>query len=428
METKQEKKEYVKVLRGIFESNFDFEEITKNCYLMKLQPGGSSSENVEKFERACIDKGFAALGWQDGENGNEKGKSYDKASGYINSMNPGDYIITRVRFDSNYYIGKVESVAERGTLEENGGERWMIKVKWTRKNQIDMPSEIVGMFLQRHQATIRKVANCEKRYRFIKHCENLLNKKISKIPINSSNFTQCLSPDELEDLVTCYIQNQVYFKAKGFFTLTSSCKNSTQKYECFFVNKDGKYITTQVKNRQALDIDKYITDVKKDENNDEEVYEKIYLFSGIGAYRNIEKKNENEYKNIEIIDRKDLWNTLQETKTVFSKQLRFYEERDVSDINVDKLEKLMDGFEPKAGKQHYTAGSVHRYWLELVEIPELEEIDETNIEDDLEEKTKKQNIKESPNINVEKNSNVLNVWFDKNVYYSAIYNKFLVFK
>ncbi len=89
----------------------------------------------------------------------------------------------------------------------------------------------------------------------------------------------------------------------------------------------------------------------------------------------------------------------------------------------------MDGFEPKEGRQQYTTDSGHnRYWLELVEIPKSEESDESNSEDDLEEETKKQNTKESPNINDASNSNVLNVWFEKNIYYSAIYNKFLVFK
>ena len=272
-------------------TGFTFEEITKNCYLMKLQPGGSGNEKVEEFEEACIKESVAALGWQEG---NEDGDSFFRASGYIHNMKPGDYIITRVKFDSNYYIGKVKSEAERGTLKKVDGKRLMVKVEWTQKNQIDMPSEIVGMFLQRHQATIRKVANCEKRYRFIKHCENLLDKETGKLPINSSNFTQCLSPDELEDLVACYIQNQDCFRANGFFTLTSSCKNSTQKYECFFVNKDGKYITTQVKNRQSLDVNNYKLDAGKSE------YDKIYLFSGIGNYGD----ESNKHDKIVIIDRK----------------------------------------------------------------------------------------------------------------------------
>ena len=180
----------------------------------------------------------------------------------------------------------------------------MCKVeKWLEFcDETSIPSEIMGRFSQRQQATITKISNYKQRLLMLSMYDIKSSGKtdVPKVILNENNFTRALSYTDLEDLVCAYIHNK--HADDGYMLLPSSGKVSRQKYEFTFVSNksDKKPITCQVKNQNGEPID--IADYE----NDRDIYEKIYLFSGNNNFANRDfAKN-----NIEIITHRNLFNVL----------------------------------------------------------------------------------------------------------------------
>ena len=95
--------------------------------------------------------------------------------------------------------------------------------------------------------------------------------------------------------------------------LPSSGKISNPKYEYVFVKSEGeqgKPITCQVKNQAKIE--------ESDYNDDKEVYEKIYLFSGCT------QNAKTEYDNIKFISNEELYNTLLNFLYLKNKLSKYY--------------------------------------------------------------------------------------------------------
>ena len=307
-----------------------------NCWLVNLLPFGDNTkiEDIKAFQSECINKSVFGMGWdclyskdicyiELNEAEKEKHLSVCKnckeklcpVSKEIldrySEINPGDYVITRLK-NAHYYIGKVVTK----TFYSYGKEKverlsWCCKVeKWIEyENEIEIPSEILGRFSQRNHSTIEKIANYRTKLLLISTYEKRIDaeEKIFNVPflhITRSNFCRCLNYTELEDLVYLYISQK--HKNEGYICFPSSGKINRAKFEFSFVNenKEMKPISCQVKNQKTIDIEDYIN---------EPSYRLIYLFSGKWTVDNVEEfRKKYANSNIVFISPSELYELVEE--------------------------------------------------------------------------------------------------------------------
>ncbi len=345
-------------------------EKERNCWLVKLKPGGENGnkEVVKELQEICIRDKIFGMGWpvsdmyskngekvsiqEYDENNEEKfnkekldyykkklenkylkkeKKEYEKSSvkkafDYYKQINVGDYVMTRLG-DGKYYIGICKGdicyyTGKNKILKDNFS--WYGKVEeWIEINEDDVPGHIYGYFSFKNQSTIRRVSKenevarelIENTYKFLK------KENFKKIDIDKYNFNKTLYATDLEDLVYCYILNQE--ENQGYILYPSKSKISTVKYEFYLINiedENKKMITCQVKNDAEVLYKNYIDDKNK--------FEGIYLFSGIEKYTKDKKCDMKELieklkkENMYIIDKEKLYVFLIENDNPILKALK----------------------------------------------------------------------------------------------------------
>ncbi len=317
-----------------------------NCWIAYLMPFSSNDRNysvIKEYQEKCIQKNIFGMGWINSFISNknpvyrnesyitalemynrynmlskEEQSEYDKAAinAYENylKIRPGDYVIMRLK-NSHYYIGKVSTEAYYLENEDDDNRlSWRCRVeKWVEyKTQEEIASEIVGRFSQKLHPTIDIINNPRQKLTVIAAYENGIDLKgnaleekekvhnIPKIKINKYNFDSCFHYTELEDLVYVYIKS--IHEKEGYRLYPSSCKVNHAKYEYTLFHPDKKPISCQVKNKAKIDATEY--------EEEQEQYEKIYLYSGLGFDEEIIQKYKNS--NIIIISREELSSVLDE--------------------------------------------------------------------------------------------------------------------
>ncbi len=306
-----------------------------NCWIINLKPFGPNTPDdiIRNLQNECVRNNIFGIGWRTdyfdthtnvildentkkaykdslGKNDNSARTATDRMS----EIKCGDLAIMRLR-DGHIYLGKVTEPAfhDNTILKGENSNRlsWVCRVeKWLEFfDDTLIPSEIMGRFSQRQQATITKIANYKQRLLILAMYEKASSGKTSvpKVILNENNFTRALSYTDLEDLVCAYIHNK--HADDGYMLLPSSGKVSRQKYEFTFVSNksDKKPITCQVKNQNSEPIN--IADYE----NDKDIYEKIYLFSGNNNFANREFAKDN----IEIINHRNLFDVLKRGNLTF---------------------------------------------------------------------------------------------------------------
>lgn len=299
-----------------------------NCWIINLKPFGRDEpdERIRNLQDECVRNNVFGIGWwteyfnthtkvtldensKKAYNDSFNGELSSRASAVdeMSKIKCGDLAIMRLR-DGHIYLGRVTDPAfhDSTILSKENASRisWMCKVeKWLEFcDETSIPSEIMGRFSQRQQATITKISNYKQRLLMLSMYDIKSSGKtdVPKVILNENNFTRALSYTDLEDLVCAYIHNK--HADDGYMLLPSSGKVSRQKYEFTFVSNksDKKPITCQVKNQNGEPID--IADYE----NDRDIYEKIYLFSGNNNFANRDFAKDN----IEIITHRNLFNVL----------------------------------------------------------------------------------------------------------------------
>ena len=250
------------------------------------------------------------------------------ASNNIFEMSKGDICFTRSK-ENIYYVGRVMDdypiLAEYEVTWILAKEAsWLRKIYWYKLGrEDDVPSNIVGWFMERREHTIT-VTNDENK---ISLSNLLINEKenqnynIEKITINHDNYISTLSTHMLEELVCLYLQAKL-----NYYLYISSWKKTTKLFEYILVEKDThKQAYVQTKVDEKIDLKYFNTEEYKDA--------KIYVLSGEG-YTNDEHKpniiklsediNENrvEYK-------KDLYDFYKNNIDLFGKgmqiEMKYYE-------------------------------------------------------------------------------------------------------
>lgn len=324
-----------------------------NCWIINLKPFGSdaSDEKIRSLQNECVKNKIFGIGWWTeyfnthtkvilDENTQkaykdlckDKNSARDSAVERMSEIKCGDLAIMRLR-NGHVYLGKVaESAFHESTIlskENSNTLSWMCRVeKWFEFcDETSIPSEIMGRFSQRQQTTISRIAPCKQRLLMtaMYEIENSGNTNVPKLTLNENNFARALSYTDLEDLVCAYIHNN--HTDEGYMFLPSSGKVSRLKYEFTFVsnNLDKKPITCQVKNQNSKPIN------VANYENDKDVYEKIYLFSGNNNFSNRELAKDN----IEIIIHQNLFDVLKygNLKYMYEKLSKYHAFYKCTDLN-----------------------------------------------------------------------------------------------
>ncbi len=336
-----------------------------NCWIINLKPFGRDEpdERIRNLQDECVRNNVFGIGWwteyfnthtkvtldensKKAYNDSFNGELSSRASAVdeMSKIKCGDLAIMRLR-DGHIYLGRVTDPAfhDSTILSKENASRisWMCKVeKWLEFcDETSIPSEIMGRFSQRQQATITKIANYKQRLLMLSMYDIKSSGKtdVPKVILNENNFTRALSYTDLEDLVCAYIHNK--HADDGYMLLPSSGKVSRQKYEFTFVSNksDKKPITCQVKNQNGEPID--IADYE----NDKDIYEKIYLFSGNNNFANCKLNKDN----IEIINHLNLFDVLKcgNLKFMYDKLSKYHSFSESPD-----LKKIEDSLEGKSWK------------------------------------------------------------------------------
>ena len=305
-----------------------------NFYLVQLKPFKDRNDiRIPAFQAESIKLGLCGMGWGGlneyfngkddpyilqskdistkddgyakrwlsaaGDSGSST-RSINTALNCYHEMENGDYVLTRLYETGECYIGKIKNKAfhsndyEFASEEDNSRYSFAVGVKWEEIGSFStIPNALRGLFQTSRQPTIKRISaeyDIARRI-IVSRFEN----DNQKIQLKEENFSQSLDALDLEDLVGHYILNQ----HEGYKFIPSSCKDSEPTVE-FTLFKEGKYITCQVKNKSAIDLNPL--------NEIADQYEIIYVFSGINKYDNDGKIE----KNITIIKTDKLFRFLKE--------------------------------------------------------------------------------------------------------------------
>lgn len=334
-----------------------------NCWIINLKPFGPNDPDdiIRNLQDECVQNKIFGIGWGTDcfgthtkvtldentkkvykDSFEDKNSARDSAADRMSEIKCGDLAIMRLR-DGHIYLGKVtEPVFHDNTIlkgENSNRLSWVCRVeKWLEFcDDTLIPSEIMGRFSQRQQATITKIANYKQRLLMLAmyDIKNSGKTSVPKVILNENNFTRALSYTDLEDLVCAYIYTRHVHD--GYMLLPSSGKVSRLKYEFTFVSNhlDKKPITCQVKNQNSEPIN--IADYE----NDKDTYEKIYLFSGNNNFANRDLAKDN----IEIINHRNLFDVLKcgNLKFMYDKLSKYHLFSESPDLV--KIKETLDGKE-----------------------------------------------------------------------------------
>lgn len=250
------------------------------------------------------------------------------ASNNIFIMSKGDICFTRTK-ENIYYIGRViDDYPTYAKFDVDGvlalEASWLRKIYWYKLGrEDDVPSNIVGWFMERRERTITQTNDVNK----IKLANSILNEKenrhdkINKIAINQENYLSTLSPHMLEEIVCLYLQMKL-----NYCIYISSWRKTTKLFEYILVDKNTHkkaYVQTKVDAEINL----------KDYNISEYDDATIFVISGAG-YKNDEHKSNiiklNEDVNSDGVEyKKDLYEFYKNNIDLFGKgmqvEMKYYD-------------------------------------------------------------------------------------------------------
>ena len=223
-------------------------------------------------------------------------KKKNETNGFTTAQNryrricEGDIVLTR--FVGIYYWG---IVAEKPFVIRGDNKfSWQstVRDKWHEIGEMkDLPNSVRGWIGRTSsRGTVIDLDGLAE-----KAIMKLAGIQSEKMVLNEKNFVKAMSDGDLEDLVCQYMQIQ----CKEFVFLPSSCKKNTQGIEYIMYDpRTNDQIACQTKVDAQINIESYVVDKTFQR------FKKIFLFSGTDKYSN---KQINDTGNIEIIDRKELF-------------------------------------------------------------------------------------------------------------------------
>ena len=255
-----------------------------NTWKLTIKP--DSSEGYDPFS-LCKDKSILGIGWAGAYTEkqasnineakllvNEKYKKWPYAIKYlIEDVKAGEHVW--IHKYGKYYLCKAEDEIKFGKAIDDDFINYDLgharKAKW-----VNIPEIYVSGSIQRGtiaQRMIQRILITEKEQQFHEILfdklsdnqdwkpnisEANLSKLISNIQIN--DLFPLMSPDDVEDLVSAYLQSQ------GWVLIKSTCFRSKPVFEFSMLNSDNKFCNVQVKSGKypnplrPSDYSQFITD------------------------------------------------------------------------------------------------------------------------------------------------------------------------
>lgn len=313
---------------------------TKNCNVWRLQTKTDNNETDYKVSDYCIENKILAMGWslkdthlekptctldliKDRKYINEqrdliantkenkvfkeyekfvnKNKVYPKIDNVRRLNNISESDLVWIRKDGVYWLGLVQKNSKykydssTKALDMDASNQ-RTNIEWFNiGGEADVPGIITTSFFRGN--TLQKINN-DSALKFSKYIVNKLklNNPIYDIdPIVNSpdSIFDLISPNDCEDIICMWL-----FKKYGYITIPSTCKSSTQLYECVLINHD-KDKSKQNKKNVYVQVKKGTVDL--DTEKFKHLDGEVYLFTTKGQITG------EKYENIKILDPKEIY-------------------------------------------------------------------------------------------------------------------------
>jgi len=289
-----------------------------NVWRIHNKPDFSKSKGYTKDDliQFCMTEGIIGVGWskittrvdsKDAINKEAKEQYTYRATAGLKAVNAmcsmqvNDLIWTRV--DGIYFLCKVTGLWVNSKPE---GKHYdfdvsnYVNVEWLRVGREDeIPGHVISSF--RPAAAVQNVKNVEEISKYIWN----QSKGSNDYDINNEgrNIWDALSDKDIEEIVLLYLQIE-----KGYYIFTQSLKNTTKKYECTMINKNGELAFPQVKSGSVpLAADDYEDALQDDKNA------QIFLFTVCEDY------DRNSKPNIHYLTKKEIEDFMKQNKKVLPK-------------------------------------------------------------------------------------------------------------
>lgn len=309
---------------------FKTTERRNNISIWRLQTN-TDNETGQSVSDYCINNGVLALGWslKDSHLANKgllddliksranisegtEDESFNKYEDYVNQnhiyksisnitrlktqiktydlvwmRNNGVYWLGLVGEHSRYFYDSSEMALSMDASNQRTDIKW-IEVG----GESDVAGVITTSFIRGH--TLQMI-NQEGVVEFSKYLINTLYKNVYELEGFSNNpqtLFNLISPNDCEDVFCMWL-----YKKYGYVTIPSTCKTSTQLYECVLINPEDiekKEIYIQVKKVKKDNVNLYYSDYR---NLDGEVW----LFTTNG------KVIGEKYQNMNVVDPKTIY-------------------------------------------------------------------------------------------------------------------------
>lgn len=277
---------------------------------LNINPDSDEGTDPRRF---CLEKGILGFGWSIESSSSEvdweeyQAKAAEKygdrswkaaINGLHDRMEKGDLCWTRDH-DGSYYLGRVE-----GPWRYEGGieyrEADIVNVRdcnWVKVGSPDaVPGKVINSFFQ---GTLQRVTGDA-----IREYSDMLYRRLSEmgesdVNIGAEDLFSLLHPEDCEDLVALYLQEQ------GYRLIPSTCKKSTVNYEYVLKHRDtGEKAVVQVKRGNVpLDAEEY-----------QALDGTVYLFTSGGDQRG-------EASNVTFIDPSTIRGFLQENRQILPERV-----------------------------------------------------------------------------------------------------------
>ena len=265
-----------------------------NVQIWRLNLKPSSQKSVDVFD-FCRDRNLVGFGWLLSRKPNSieeciqlgqkeySDKGFNRAIAAMKNIKENDLIWTRK--GGVYYISRVKSTWRYDDTEEYRNAdiiNYIYVHDFIKIGTVDeIPGKVQRSFIP--SATLQRVYDISNittaLYNYKSGTDIYLTQNVCR-----EDLLNILSPEDIEEIVCLYLQVEEHYKL-----YSSTCKKSTELYECVMVKEDGShkcYPQVKTGRNDLLDGKDYIHLIEGGMNY-------VYLFSTSQNYKKVE-----DYENI----------------------------------------------------------------------------------------------------------------------------------
>lgn len=268
----------------------------------------------EEYRDYCLKNNWIGFGWSVSGSKNledidaqyQKEKAYRKAKKMLINMKEGDLCWTRGN-NGRYYLGKIfDNQVICQNIEGYPRIGLHRRCVWKEFSIERTPGKAINCLIA--GSTLQHIDSQET----LDYSNFLYDNK--HLTISQDNFWTIIHPDDLEDLLGLYLQK------KGYVIIPSTNKKGTELFEYLLIQQIPPFKRSVIQCKMGNstisdhDLEKFKTDYQ-----DYDVYLTVVNDNKVAELRN---KVSNQYKNIKIISKQELFNFAQTNIQILPKRIQ----------------------------------------------------------------------------------------------------------